>query len=731
MNCKHNKIIITLSLLLASAFSLFAAAGHSFAIVIDSGTYNACQADVNAYRDAIRAQGLEAFVEARDWGTPEELSEFLRDAHRNRSLDGAVFIGDIPIAMVSRAQHMTSAFKMAQDPDDLFNTSVPSDRFFDDFDLKFDYVSSQDTLGARYFYYNLSGYGEQQIECDIYTGRIKPTLDGEQGYAQVRKYLKKAVAEKKSGNRVDRIVSFTGSGSFSNSLIAWKDETVTLGEQFPAAFTDSDGAKFYFFSMYPVIKDIAIKELKRDDLDLALFHEHGVPDVQYVGGEVPSFDYSDEQEKIREDMYETVLRKIRSSINSKVRYGSTLEEAIASVSATYDLDSTWFTTIGDPEAAKADSVREALTLIQLVEVPQIAPNARITLFDACYNGDFREKDCIASSYIFSDGNAVVSLANSVNVLQDKFSSDLLGLLDCGYNVGQVCQLTNILESHIIGDPTLTFASAIKGPDFYDDSISNWKQVLAGDWPADVRSLALYKLFRLGYQDMPALLAETYKNSKDYTVRWECLSLAAHYSGDSYINMLKDALDDPYEFIRRKAVYWCGETGDRSFVPLIAQMYMDDYMALRLDFNMSTAVGYYGNAVKEELAKQVENSFIFDKESFMAKAAKSFDAAVSLREYMADMINDPETSPARFSSYINSVRNSPDPAVANSLIAIVTDPSRNMQMRIDAAEALGWFERYNKRGDIIDAFQKQIQVETDKALCDELAKTINRLKAYSR
>lgn len=732
MNCKHIKLIIALSLMLVSASALRAQdARHSFAIVIDSGTYNACQSDVNAYRDAIRAQGLDAFVEARNWESPEELAAFLRNAHSTRSLDGAVFIGDIPIAMVSRAQHMTSAFKMAQDPDDLFNTSVPSDRFYDDFDLKFDFVSSQDTLGYRYFYYSLSGYGEQDIECDIYTGRIKPSLDGEQGYVQVRKYLRKAVAEKKSGNRADRIVSFTGSGSFSNSLIAWKDESVTLKEQFPEAFLDSDGARFYFFSMYPVIKDIAIKELGREEVDLTLFHEHGVPDVQYVGGEIPVVDYSEEQEKNREDMYEAVLRKIRSSFNSKVRYGSTEEEAIASISSTYGLDSTWFTTLHDPEAAKADSAREARTLILLSEVPQIAPNSRITLFDACYNGDIREKDCIASSYIFSDGKAVVSLANTVNVLQDKFSSDLLGLLACGYNVGQVCQMTNILESHIIGDPTMTFVSDINGPDYYNDSVPYWKDVLSGDWPADIRSLALYKLYRLNYEDMPALLAETYRNSKDYTERLECFQLAAHYSGDSYIEMLKDALDDPFEFIRRKAVYWCGETGDRSFVPLIAQMYMDDYMALRLDFNISTAVGYYGDGVKEAVASQLQDSFIFDKEAFMEKTAKSFDAAVSLRDFMADMINDPETKPARFSSYINSVRNSPDPAVASALIDIVSNPSRDMQMRIDAAEALGWFVRYNKRGEIIDAFQKQIQVETDKALCDELAKTINRLKAYSR
>jgi len=732
MKLRLQELVLALLPTLLPALPLSASdGGRTFAIVIDAATYTACRAEVDAYRDAVTAEGTEAFVEARKWENPEEVSGFLRASYSARKLAGAVFIGDIPVVMVSRAQHLTSAFKMKQDPADLFNTSVPTDRFYDDFDLKFDYVCAQDTLGARYFYYNLSGFGAQAIECDIYSGRIKPTLDGEQGYAQVRKYLRKAVAEKKSGNRADRIVSFTGDGSFSNSLIAWKDEGITLREQFPEAFTCSDGAKFYFFSMYPTIKEIIIKELGREDLDIALFHEHGDPDTQYVDASQPVTDAYSSRTQIREDLYHGVQRHLRSSVKVKMRYGSSREEAIADLSGRYGLDSAWFVSVGDPEAEKEDSVRTAKSRIVTREVPAIAPNSRITVFDACYNGDFREKDCIGSAYIFSDGKAVVSLGNSVNVLQDKYSSGLLGLVAAGYNIGQVCQMTNILESHIIGDPTMHFASAADAPDFYNEDISYWKQVLGEAASADMRSLALYKLHRLGCDGMPSILLDTYRGSGDYTVRLECLLLAAYYGGDSYIELLKDALDDPYEFIRRKAVYWCGETGNPDFAPLIADMYLSDYMALRLDFNMSTAAGYYGDAVKEALSEKVADGFVFDKEAFLAEAGRKFDSSASTRKYMADLITNPGTSPARFSSYINSVRNSPDPALASSLIGIVADPSRDIQVRIDAAEALGWYVRYSGKGEIIEAFEKQLPAESDKGLRDELAKTVNRLKAYSR
>lgn len=706
---------------------LLSAAGdearRSFAIVIDKATYAACRADVDAYRDAVSAEGFDAFVEARSWSAPEEVSGFIKMAYGSRNLAGAVFVGDIPIVMVNRAQHLTSAFKMDQKPEDLFNTTVPSDRFYDDFDLEFDYISSQDTLGCRYYYYNLAGRGSQEISCDIFSGRIKPTLDGEAGYSQLRSYLQKVVAFKKQRGKVDRIVSFTGHGSFSNSLIAWKDETITLQEQFPDAFRDSDGARFYFYSMYPDIKRIAIKELRRPDLDLALFHEHGVPDTQYVGGEAPATGI--------DGCYNAILRKIRSSVARRERLGSTRAEAVAELSAKYGLDSTWFATLDSPEARTADSLHALEPLIMLPEVDTIAPNARITLFDACYNGDFREKSCIASAYIFSKGNSIVSLGNSVNVLQDKSSSDLLGLLACGYPIGQICQMTNILESHIIGDPTMRFDSDIEGPDFCNEKPAYWKDVLAGgSWPCEIRSLALYKLYALQYDGMGELLQKTYADSREYTLRLECLLLSQHYPS-VFGEIVKDALDDPYEFIRRKAVYWCGEIGDPGFAPLVAKMYMDDYMALRLQFNISTAAGYFGPSIKDTLASTVASGFPYGKEDFLKKADKSFDSALSLREFISDIVTNPETKPGRFSAFINSVRNSPDPALAQPLIAIAADSSRPGKMRIDAAEALGWYVRYQNKGEIISACQKMLESESDAALADELLKTVNRLKAYSR
>src|SRR5690606_29618592 len=104
-----------------------------------------------------------------------------------------------------------------------------------------------------------------------------------------------------------------------------------------------------------------------------------------------------------------------------------------------------------------DSLRNNRQGIVVTEVDEIKPNVRLTIFDACYNGDFREKDYIAGRFIFSQGKALVALANSVSILQDVNTTHLIGTLGMGVSVGKWAQQNYVLESHLIGDPTFTFA----------------------------------------------------------------------------------------------------------------------------------------------------------------------------------------------------------------------------------------------------------------------------------
>ena len=65
-----------------------------------------------------------------------------------------VFIGDIPIARVRQAQFMTTAFKMNEKTFPIEESSVTSDRYYDDLHLDFEFIK-QDENNPRWFYYNL------------------------------------------------------------------------------------------------------------------------------------------------------------------------------------------------------------------------------------------------------------------------------------------------------------------------------------------------------------------------------------------------------------------------------------------------------------------------------------------------------------------------------------------------------------------------------------------------
>jgi hypothetical protein len=347
---------------------------QSFAIVVDADSYTHCGPQIEAYAASVRADGLEAFVAAGPWETPEAVRDSLRSWHASRALAGTVFIGNIPVPMIRKAQHLTSAFKMDEQNFPMRDSSVPSDRFYDDFDLVFRPVG-RDSVETRFFYYELAPESPQEISCDIFSGRIHPSDKFQDRYTELSKYLTKLVRLRAEENELDRVMSYTGEGSFSDSMIAWKDEAVTLAEQVPGAFHDIDGATFFVFYQYPYMKDIVLKECRRDDLDLVLFHCHGTPERQWIQGTPPA--------TCDDEYYAAAKLQARNAVRRKVRFGAEPAAAMAEIMRQHDLDTTWVADAFDPEVVKADSLEDLRLCIVLEDVWAAKPNARMYIFDAC------------------------------------------------------------------------------------------------------------------------------------------------------------------------------------------------------------------------------------------------------------------------------------------------------------------------------------------------------------
>ena len=689
----------------------------SFAIVTDQVTWEKCRPEIENYRAVLEQEQLPAYILAGQWKNPEQIKELLMRLYRESRLEGAVFIGDIPIPMIRKAQHMTSAFKMDEEKSPRLDSSVPSDRFYDDFDLKFDYLG-QDTTSALFFYYNLAADSPQALCCDIYTGRIKPLEDGTDRYQQIRDYLNKAVAAHQENNILDQFVSYTGEGSYSNSLTAWRMEQMILREQLPGVFDRENNARFMRYSMWDYPKEEVIAALQREDLDMLIFHEHGMPYRQYISATPRTHD--------PEEYTEFLKREFRSKLRTVADRQGDVAGQMKKWCGEYHLDTSWFSGAFDPEWIRKDSIADAQLGIVLEDVPSIAPNARFVIFDACYNGDFREKDYIAGRYIFSKGKCVVAFANSVNVLQDKSANDLFGWLGFGTRIGLWARYTNILESHIIGDPTFCFSSGREGMDCNtwlttSESPAFWLEMLRDSPYADLQNMALLKLFQQEYPGISDTLRMRFETSPYAVVRYTCMSLLEELNDQNFREVLKLAVTDPYEFIRRIAIHRMGRIGAPEFLPFIIDTYLNDYLSERVNFNVLTALeAYRWQEVDAVLEKELAQSTLRNKDDFRTKLQSRLSNERMWK--VTDDMPDPEIFYIR---YLKNLNYHPGVPV---YLELVKDTSASPALRKSLIESLAWFNLSEYKKDIITTCEGLLQDQTNTPdFRQEVLRTYHRLK----
>ena len=685
----------------------------SFAVITDEGTYRACEAELKAYQETLEKEGLPTFIVYNEWKTPEDVKKAIAKLYKKNKLEGVVFVGEIPIPMIRKAQHMTSAFKMDEKNNAWRDSSVPSDRFYDDFDLQFDFLK-QDSVENNFFYYNLAVESPQRIQCDIYSARVKAIDNGEDPYVQISRYFKKTVAEHRTNNKLDQFFSYTGDGSYSNSLTAWTPETFTIREQLPGIFDKEGRARFirYNFSAYP--KDDVINMLKREDLDLSIFHEHGVPERQYLSGSPATNRWNTHIDAMKY-YYRSLARKKQG--NKKA-----FDEMLDKMKNKYGLDSTWIAGYADPKVIAEDSLLDLRTGIILPEVTDFKPNSRMVIFDACYNGDFREKDYIAGRYIMSEGKCVTTFANSVNVLQDKMANEMLGLLGMGARVGQWAKLTNILESHIIGDPTLRFQS-INGMDanaLFKAPYNEGRMLELLQSPyADIQNFALHNLYRNGYPGISTLLRKTFETSPFMMVRFTSLALLEKIGDKNFQEVLPLAIRDSYEFICRTSIRMMQHVGLNEYVYPQIKAYVEDNLSERVAFNIVLGLHVFDEtAVREVIDKVMAETYVLQDKEEMREA---LEKANNNRSMQKELLSK-ETAERWRILYCNSLKNYMAHACVDGLLDLLVDSNESEKLKVSLLEALAWFTHSYRKPDILQACD---QLRKDKNLSESLREEANR------
>lgn len=688
-----------------------------FAIIADSKSLSNAGDEIKLYASALKAEGLESIIIEDKWHNPDSIRAKLQQLYKaGKPFEGAVFIGDIPVPMLRDAQHLTSAFKMDQDRYPWNRSSVPSDRFYEDFDLQFTFLKA-DTNGL-YFYYSLKPESPQNLTPDIYTGRIR--IPGDNDGTRLKAYLMKVVEAHKNPDRVDEVLFFAGHGYNSESMTARMDEKAALLQQFPGLNRQDNGLEYIDYTFEEHIKNRLLATMTNEMIDIALLHHHGAPEAELAGSEQAA------------NGVQQNIESIKYYLRSKVRDAKDPEAAKKNYIEWLGVPEEWFAGAFDKKQTEKDSVWFADMDIISADVNKYDIKTRFIVFDACFNGSFHTDEYISGAYVFGPGRTVVAQANTVNSLQDKFPDEMVGLLSYGLRVGEWNRMTCYLESHIIGDPTFRFASSdpkLNAGKMQAARVDNRRLLKLVDYPhPDVQSWALRMLADNKYPQISNLLARKYFSSQYAVTRMEALKLLARQRDDNFVKVTSDALNDSYELVRRFAAVYCQESGDPRLVPALIKSLTDPNISKRVNYQASDALAYFD---RQLLTTELNNRF--------AKADTANYFGTIYRETLADIekktgsceeavatITGKDTKEKERIFEIRSLRNLTfHPAIKPLCEYLLTAPGEKIETEL--IEALGWFSLSYSRQEIIETCNVILGGKYSDTVKEEALRTLNRVR----
>ncbi|WP_126971915.1 hypothetical protein [Gynurincola endophyticus] len=699
----------------------------SFAIVIDNKTYEAVEKEVLAYKSSIEADGLGTYIISHNWKNPEEIREVLKKLYKapKSPLEGVVFIGNIPVPMIREAQYLTSTFKMVETIR-WDRSSVPSDRFYDDFDLQFEFLKQdEDSSRKNLFYYKIKAESPQYIEMDIYSARIKPPAENQQSsIEQIRNYLQKVVAVKKESNPLNNMIVSTGHGYNSNSTISWAGEVAAIRTTFPALFTKGHSIKFLNYRNADFMKNNLLTELRRENLDLAFMTGHGTATLQLLNG------YPDASAP--QPSMENVARYIRSKMRNAKEAGRNLEEVKAGFQKSLGLNDKWFEDAFIQEKIDEDSIFNDKLDMQTWDLQNI--NARVAYLNSCLTGSFHLNDYLAGYYPFSNGKNVAAFANSVGVLQDLWSIQLLGILQHGVRVGHLLKKTAYLETHIMGDPTYHFQAPQQK--YYNSlmgsqtsSAKEWQKILKnGD--ADLQSYALTELFKT--QPEAQFTSQLYNILTGHTnesVRTQAYFLLRRYENTDLKKLVTVALNDNYEYIQRKAAYDIAEQGDDELFKETLTHYINNQEMKRVIYKLDWSIPFFNNTISlPETDRLLKNDP--DNKELHEKLTRKLTYEKQKLSKMEDNLRNEKATDKELIADLRTLRAYRYHQLVPAALALAGNTKSAEQVRVAALEALSWFGFSYHKQEILQLCEK-LTSDANPAVATQALKTIHVIKETGR
>ncbi len=327
----------------------------------------------------------------------------------------------------------------------------------------------------------------------------------------------------------------------------------------------------------------------------------------------------------------------------------------------------------------------------------------MVLLDACFNGSFHKEKYIAASYLFSKGNTVVVQANSVNALQDKWATQLMGTLALGTKAGEWSAMVNYLETHIFGDPTYSFVPENNNLNYTTNrnQAKHWLTELKSSNAAR-QAMALRMLYKLQQPQLSELLIKEYKSNRNGIVRMECLKLLTNYNDKNFIECLKLAINDSYELVQRQAMYLSGKNGSPELLPTLIEAGINNQLSKRVAFIHKTSLTLFDSTeVLNELNRQFSkaNYHIHPKERKQQLETQLQKLSTKWAEDLS-LLNDSTVSFRHKKFAIRALRNY-NYHPATDMLCEMAIKSTSQELRIILLEALGWFNLSYKKNKITE------------------------------
>ena len=357
--------------------------------------------------------------------------------------------------------------------------------------------------------------------------------------------------------------------------------------------------------------------------------------------------------------------------------------------------------------AAADSLEYAQANIFLDDIMKGHSNAKMIVFNACYNGSFHNREgYVAGCHVFGDGECIVAQGNTVNVLQDKWEDKLMGYLSIGERAGMWQKEVAYLESHLIGDPTFRFTPHDKAEEKLRDRLHNdlvFNELNPSVWEkytySDNSLLRCAGITHLGYIDAKAAhkrAAEMF-GDPSWTVRIHAFNTLATDPDADFATYVRIGLEDIYEVVARNSVRMAAALGDTSLIPDVKAFKKAHPEMVRAS----------GHAADDAVALL----------SGTGHYSKSTEGAADKEKPVKKRVND-----------IRTFRNGRSIFAVDPLLHIVGDASDDLYVRTVACETLGWYEQSVRRGEIIESLSGMLVNGTDipQQIQAEIKKTIKRL-----